>query len=189
MHLNALSYYADFFIAAGLIVLFADLATLEPTWLAMTIWVSGACFGVMALTPVEYVVHRWVYHRVGYFREVHNAHYAEPNAYIGAPPILGVALILGLVFLPLASTNSNLAGGVTAGFLFGYMGYMLVHHAAHYWTLTPSSWLHACRRHHALHHHHSEDCNFGIITSLWDIVFQTSHDRRRRRRKLGKSLM
>jgi sterol desaturase/sphingolipid hydroxylase (fatty acid hydroxylase superfamily) len=73
-------------------------------------------------------------------------------------------------------TGSDLiaASSLTTGVLAGYVGYMLVHHAAHYWTVSPGSWLNQARRHHALHHYHSETFNFGITTSIWDHVFGTA---------------
>jgi sterol desaturase/sphingolipid hydroxylase (fatty acid hydroxylase superfamily) len=174
MRLSKLGYYLDFFLSGALIAAFAVSAAMLPTWTMMSWWVAYAVAGCAAWTFIEYTVHRWLYHSAPYFRDVHDAHHAEPNAHIGAPPVICIALIFALFFAPLATANFTAASGVTTGILIGYMAYMLTHHAAHAWQPVPGSWLYEARRHHALHHFRSEECNFGITTSLWDHVFRTA---------------
>ena len=174
MRLSQFGYYVDFFISLALIAAMVGLAIILPTWLMRGQWAMFALVGSAGWTFIEYVVHRWLYHHVPFFRDVHAAHHAEPNAYIGAPPIVGIVLIFAVFFVPPAGIDLTAASGLTTGVLVGYVGYMLVHHAAHYWTVNPGSWLHQARRHHALHHYHSETCNFGITTSIWDHVFKTA---------------
>ena len=41
--------------------------------------------GVALWTLIEYVTHRMIYHRVAAFKKYHEAHRADPQAYIGAP--------------------------------------------------------------------------------------------------------
>jgi len=133
-----------------------------------------SALGLALWTLVEYAVHRWLYHSVPYFKDVHDAHHAEPNAHIGAPPVVCVALIFAIFFAPFANTHFTAACGLTTGILIGYMAYMLMHHAAHAWSPKPGTWLHGARRHHALHHFRAEECNFGITTAFWDHVFGTA---------------
>jgi len=174
MRLSKLSYYADFFISLAIIAVMASLAAVLPTWLRRGEWVLFVVAGALAWTFIEYLVHRWLYHHAPFFREMHDMHHNEPHAHIGAPPIIGIVLIFAIFYAPLLTVNAIAASGVTVGILIGYVGYMVVHHAAHYWSMPQSSWLYQLRRHHALHHHHAEDCNFGITTSLWDRVFGTA---------------
>ena len=178
MRLSKFGYYADFFISAALIAIFTGTALLQPllqpSWTNVAVWVTYLAFGALAWTFIEYLVHRWLYHSVPYFKDVHDAHHAEPNAHIGAPPVVCVVLIFALFFAPLAPSNLMAASGLTTGILTGYMAYMLMHHAAHAWSPEPGTWLYGARRHHALHHFRSEDCNFGITTSFWDHVFGTA---------------
>jgi sterol desaturase/sphingolipid hydroxylase (fatty acid hydroxylase superfamily) len=180
MRLSPLGYYADFFISLALIAGLAFAALIEGTLHQGMQWVVCFLSGFLVWTFLEYLVHRVLYHSVPYFEELHDAHHAEPNAYIGAPPIIGIVLLLLLFFVPALAISFVAASGVTSGVLAGYMAYMLIHHAAHYWNLPPSSWLYRLRRHHALHHHRDDHGNYGITTSFWDYVFGTSLERRRR---------
>ncbi len=173
MRLSKLGYYADFFISLLLIVVSIGVATFD-TRLNGAKWLLCVGLGAAAWTLIEYMIHRWIYHRVPYFRGLHEAHHAEPGADIGAPPIIGVVLILTVFYAPAATTSFVIASGLTTGVLAGYSAYMLVHHADHHWTPRPTSWLFRARRRHALHHHHSDLCNFGITTSVWDRLFGTA---------------
>lgn len=174
MRLSNFGYYADFFICVALIIVMVGLAIILPTWSMRGLWAMFASFGAVGWTLIEYVVHRWLYHRVPFFRDAHAAHHAEPNTYIGAPPIVAIVLIFAVFFAPLARSDLITASGLTTGVLIGYVVYMLAHHAAHYWPVSPGSLLYQARRRHALHHHHSETVNFGVTTSIWDRVFGTA---------------
>ncbi len=185
MRLSPLAYYADFFISLALIVGFAATVLADGTLPQAAQWTGAFVLGVLAWTFIEYLVHRILYHNVPWFERMHDAHHAEPNAFIGAPPIIGVVGIVALFFVPLYFVSFIVASGVTAGILAGYMGYMLIHHAAHYWNVSPSSPLYFLRRHHALHHHHHDLGNYGIVTSFWDHVFGTSLEGRRRGARLN----
>jgi sterol desaturase/sphingolipid hydroxylase (fatty acid hydroxylase superfamily) len=58
------------------------------------------------------------------------------------------------------------------GLMAGYMAFIVVHHAVHRWSLGPGSGLYEAKMRHVVHHSFN-DCNFGVITSFWDIVFRT----------------
>lgn len=173
MRLSSLAYFADFGITAALIVALAGIAAPWATWLQAGQWALWVGLGAVGWTLIEYGVHRWIYHSVPYFREMHDAHHAEPDAHIGAPPVIGAALILAVCFVPLLSTSIVLASGITTGVLTGYLAYMAVHHAGHHWTLPPAFWLAQAGQHHALHHYASGEHNFGITTVFWDVAFGT----------------
>lgn len=176
MRLSSIAYYADFAIAAAGICALAYASGIdsESTTRSALTWLLCAALGFIAWTLFEYVVHRVLYHAVPMFKDVHDAHHREPNAFIGAPPVVGPLMISAITYLPLSLWSPGVASGATAGMLLGYMAYMLIHHAAHFWNPRPGSWLHGARRHHALHHFRDEDGNFGITTSLWDHVFGTA---------------
>ncbi len=173
MHLSKLSYYGDFVICMVLISISAAMAAMY-TWTNMSIWLFAVVLGFVIWTFLEYVIHRWIYHQVPYFKERHAAHHADPDADIGAPPVIGIVLIFLVFYVPLATSGTAIANGVTTGVLLGYSAYMLVHHADHHWTSKPGSWLYAARRQHALHHHNSELGHFGITSTLWDRVLGTA---------------
>ena len=174
MHLSKLSYYADFFICLALTALLAAGAIEPVSWRNGVTWLVSVGVGAMSWTLIEYSFHRWLYHSVPVIRDLHAAHHAQPNAYIGAPPLIAIVLILLVFYAPVVSTSALAASGLTSGMLLGYMAYMLVHHASHYWRSPASPWLRRARLHHALHHHHSDAINFGITTAFWDQVFGTA---------------
>jgi sterol desaturase/sphingolipid hydroxylase (fatty acid hydroxylase superfamily) len=174
MRLSTISYYADFFLAAGFILFLA--ASMAPGLSAIGAAQAAGCVaaGFALWTALEYFVHRVLYHHVPFFRELHDAHHQEPRGFIGAPPVIGIALILAITYLPVVMVHEIAAQGMTIGMLAGYMGYMLLHHSAHHWNPRKGSWLWRARRHHALHHHLGLEGNYGIVTSFWDHVFGTA---------------
>ncbi len=174
MRLNAVSYYADFFLsAAAILILAADVVT-QVTPLQLVQFVACVAAGFAVWTDLEYFVHRVLYHNVPYFKELHDAHHAEPNAFVGAPPVIALVMIFALTYVPVVTISKLAASGLTIGMLIGYMAYMLLHHAAHYWKLPTRSWLYRICRHHALHHYHRVEGNYGITTGFWDRVFGTA---------------
>ncbi len=107
MRLNALAYYADFFISFALILMLAGMALWDATLYDRGQWVACALAGFTLWTLLEYFVHRVLYHNVPYFVEMHDAHHAEPNAFIGAPPIIGVVLIFAAVLCADRAASSS----------------------------------------------------------------------------------
>ena len=175
MRLTTVGYYADFAIGLALIAWLAGMEVLaDGSLFHAIIWLNYVAMGFAVWTLVEYGVHRLIYHHVPFFERMHDAHHAEPNAFIGAPPVLGPVLILLMVYVPAHAVNPSIGNGVTSGVVGGYLAYMLVHHAVHHWNLSTTSWLYGTRHHHALHHHHSEVANFGVTTAFWDHVFGTA---------------
>ena len=174
MRLSSLAYYSDFYISAALITVMASIAAMTANWINGGYWVAYIVLGAVTWTLLEYLIHRWIYHQAPYFRDLHDAHHRAPADHIGSPPVIGIALIYVVFFLPIAPVSPIAAGGITTGVLLGYMGYMLVHHADHYWKPEPSSPMYKLCRHHALHHHRSDEGNFGITTIFWDQAFGTA---------------
>jgi sterol desaturase/sphingolipid hydroxylase (fatty acid hydroxylase superfamily) len=174
-----MSYYADFVIVPLLIAVLAVSAPIgvSQAWLAA--WAGWAVGGYAAWTVFEYMVHRFVYHRVPLFKRIHDAHHADPAGLIGAPPVIGPAMLMLLWYTPMTGIGPVAASGFAAGGLVGYFAYMVVHHAAHHWRPSPGTWLWRLRRHHAQHHHAAEDGNFGIVTSIWDHLLGTAVRSRR----------
>lgn len=182
MRLSKLAYFADLYISPVAIAVLMLLALSGGAVRAAPIYGLGLFSGVLAWTLIEYIVHRYLYHHFPVLSDLHDAHHAEPDSYIGAPAIIGVVMIgvLGLATWPLL--GMTLSFGFTSGLFAGYIGYMLVHHGSHHWNPEPGTWLYALKRHHALHHHRSEGCNFGIVSSFWDRVFGTAYAHRERPR-------
>lgn len=180
MQLSRLSYFADFIICPILIVLLAAISLNGEGSIGVAEWAVAFAGGVVFWTFGEYLIHRYLYHHVAYFEQYHDAHHDAPEALIGAPSVIAPALTFAVVFAPLWPLGLTIACGGTAGFLLGYCGYMLAHHASHHWTSKPGSYLFHLRQHHARHHYAHDLCNFGVSTAVWDHVFGTVLERRRR---------
>jgi sterol desaturase/sphingolipid hydroxylase (fatty acid hydroxylase superfamily) len=180
MRLSAGAYYADFFLgAAAMLYLIVDMGA-QVSIVQVGQRVGLVTLGFASWTLFEYLVHRTLYHHVTFFKDQHEAHHAEPSAFIGAPPVVGIVLIFAICYLPFVELNMVVGSCLTIGMLVGYMAYMLLHHAAHHWKLPENSWLDSARRHHALHHYHRLEGNYGITTSFWDNLFGTALEPSRR---------
>jgi len=62
---------------------------------------------------------------------------------------------------------------IFAGLLLGYLAFIVVHYAVHRWPIEPNSWLYSAKMRH-LTHHRFDNCNYGVTTIFWDIVFRTN---------------
>jgi sterol desaturase/sphingolipid hydroxylase (fatty acid hydroxylase superfamily) len=181
MNLSKALYFGDFLASPIAIIVLAAVALAGRDIETAGLWVLALLVGVGAWTLVEYVVHRWVYHRVAFFEKFHDAHHADPRALIGAPSFFSVGVVLGVFFVPLLAVGLVPASGFASGALLGYIGYMMVHHVSHHVEPKPGSLLYRARIRHMAHHYHATPGNYGVTTSFWDRVFSTSLERRRRR--------
>lgn len=171
MRLTKCSYYADFALYPALVAALS-LHTLwrAPSNLAAQ-WVLAMLGGVLTWTLLEYLLHRVVLHHIQPFKRLHELHHARPLDLIGTPSWVSVTLFFA-VWLTLGhETQPGVAGGMTAGLMLGYLGYVLVHWAVHSLRARPGSWLFHAKVRHALHHHAQVPCNFGVSTGAWDAVF------------------
>jgi sterol desaturase/sphingolipid hydroxylase (fatty acid hydroxylase superfamily) len=139
-----------------------------------------ALAGMAGWTFVEYVLHRFVLHRVAPFRTWHAEHHRRPTALVCTPTILSAGLIIALVFVPgLIVGGLWPACAVTFGMLTGYLAYAIVHHAVHHWHFD-NAWLGRRKRSHALHHGGiHRPGNFGVTSAFWDHVCRSHHARQR----------
>ena len=175
MQLTRSLYFGDFIAGPFVITTLAVLA-LAPGQVGLTrvlLWLLALAAGGASWTLIDYVVHRWIYHRVPAFEKFHDAHHAAPRELIGAPSFLSIGVILALIFAPLLAVGLTFASGFTSGMLVGYTGYILVHHATHHWACRPGTLLYHARTRHMVHHYHGRPGNYGVVTSFWDRAFAT----------------
>jgi sterol desaturase/sphingolipid hydroxylase (fatty acid hydroxylase superfamily) len=173
MQLTRAAYFADFyvypFVVASLVALAIRAAPYHGASLALAFLV-----GLGAWTLLEYLVHRWVFHRAPWIRRQHEAHHDDPKALVGTPTWLSLVVYLALVLLPsVLAAGLALGSSFTAGLLLGYLWYAAAHYGSHYWHPGPRTYLSSIKRRHALHHHVDCHGNFGVTTPLWDHVFRT----------------
>ena len=148
MNQSRIGYYADLFfypIVVGGFLLY-DLSG-EGFALHMRGWAAFVC-GALLWTLVEYLLHRFVYHKVAVVRDLHGMHHAHPNDFVGAPiwvSVVGFASFLSLLAL---LWDVEIACGLTGGLMIGYVSYLLAHDAVHRWRLGERSWM----RNHRLRH-------------------------------------
>ena len=175
---SKLAYFFDlFFYVASPLVLAVILYMFSPadsrqTYFFLAIW------GWALWTLIEYLLHRFVLHRVEPFKQWHHQHHLKPKSRVGLPTALSMGLIFFFIFSPsYAVMNAWYALSLTCGFLIGYAIYTHIHHAAHHYKHL-NQWLQTRQREHAMHHASltkadAQGCNFGVSTHLWDRVFGT----------------
>lgn len=135
------------------------------------VWAACLLTGIALWTPIEYVVHRYVLHRLA----PHYQHHDEPEtlAYIFAPLWLsgGFALALwGLLWL--ATGSWQRAALVEAGTVSGYLFYEALHVRMHS-PIAGGRLLRVLRKHHFYHHFADDSRCYGVTSPVWDYVFRT----------------
>jgi sterol desaturase/sphingolipid hydroxylase (fatty acid hydroxylase superfamily) len=85
MRQGPLGYFADMVASPLLAGGLSMFALTHFTNFALLRWLATVMLGVALWTFIEYATHRVIYHRVAAFKKYHEAHHADPQAYIGAP--------------------------------------------------------------------------------------------------------
>jgi sterol desaturase/sphingolipid hydroxylase (fatty acid hydroxylase superfamily) len=144
--------------------------------------------GVLAWTLAEYMLHRFVFHwisdtpagrRIHFL--VHGVHHDFPGDKDRLVMPLGFSIPLAVVFYATfyAMLGRAVAEPYFAGFVFGYLMYDGSHYAIHHFRMQSkiSSFL---KKHHMRHHHADHDGGFGVSSPLWDLVFRTMPEPKKR---------
>lgn len=179
-----LSHYA-----VSIYVVLAVITGIWGIWVRHSWWqFLGSLALVAILYPtVEFCLHRFVLHgRYLYkssltsalWRRLHYDHHRDPSdmsVLIGAPyttipAILAITLPLGFLFDGLPGMLTMAFGGFIAVII-----YELNHTAAHLQVNFKSATMAYMRRHHALHHFHNEQGNYGIVTNVVDKAVGTEY--------------
>jgi sterol desaturase/sphingolipid hydroxylase (fatty acid hydroxylase superfamily) len=129
--------------------------------------------GYLAFTFLEYVIHRFLLHRIGFLWREHVKHHVDPDAETLTPvhQSLGVALVVGLpLFFALGPA---LASAAVAGGYVGFIAFRMLHDLMHVLEFAEGDLLLPLYRFHEGHHRDGEK-NFGVTTRLWDRVFGTA---------------
>jgi sterol desaturase/sphingolipid hydroxylase (fatty acid hydroxylase superfamily) len=175
---------------------FGDFVTV-PLAIVFFVYLGGryrldlVLLGIAAWTLLEYLVHRIVLHRYDVGRrleQLHQLHHAHPSDPDSERSSLSTPLIAGPVgWLLIAIAGVEDGSAIFAGLLLGYLAFIAVHDAVHRRPITPNSWLYPAKMRHLLHHRF-ENCNYGVTTMVWDIVFRTSASRAPIFRRMTKAL-
>jgi sterol desaturase/sphingolipid hydroxylase (fatty acid hydroxylase superfamily) len=156
-------YFADFFITPP-ITLGLLIVSLQGFDLWWPVKFAG---GMLIWSFYEYMAHRFIAHRVPYFREAHALHHQAQRDYISLHPIMSLAMYGA--FWMLFGFGS---GAISVGFSTGYVVYSFAHTAFHYATIEPGHFMYGLKMRHVLHHR--ADCNYGVVTGFWDRIFGTT---------------
>jgi sterol desaturase/sphingolipid hydroxylase (fatty acid hydroxylase superfamily) len=159
-------HFGDFVTVPLAILIFVEPAGLHRLPLVL------ASFVVWTL--LEYLVHRFVFHRHSLAGRLHELHHAHPNDPDSERSSLSTPLLaLPIGSLLIAATGVEDGSAIFAGLLLGYLIFITVHYAVHRWTIGPNSWLYPAKIRH-LTHHRLENCNYGVTTIFWDMIFRTN---------------
>lgn len=175
MTLTKVGYYKDFVVYPAALAALAMLGLVTTTAQGRLIWLAVFLCGTALWTLIEYLLHRFVLHRLPYIRELHEAHHNDQMALIGTPTWLSAFAIVGIAFLPLSFIfDLTITVGLTSGLMLGYLWYISAHHVIHHWQSKPGTYGYRLKRRHMLHHHFDPSGNFGVTSGLWDKVFRTN---------------
>lgn len=171
---SLLAYRLDFVLyTAAVLSLGGFLLGLTPAPMAWPV-AGYALLGLVAWSPLEYALHRFVLHGIPPFKRWHQAHHANPMAPICSPTLLSAGAILLFCYLPAWWVlGAWRATGLTLGVLVGYLLYAVTHHALHHWR-APWPWLRRRKSAHAYHHHTHASSHFGVTTGVWDQIAGTT---------------
>jgi sterol desaturase/sphingolipid hydroxylase (fatty acid hydroxylase superfamily) len=170
-----IGYFADFILYTMLLLALVAL-TPRGSQSDRLIWLGAAIAGAGSWTLVEYLMHRFVFHRMPLIADLHHAHHAEPRAYLSTPTWLSFLVLGGVFFLPIWRLFTlNIAFGALSGLIFGWLWYGVVHHVIHHRRPRRLAIaLKAASHRHLRHHSDHGSGNFGVTTQLWDYVFGTN---------------
>jgi sterol desaturase/sphingolipid hydroxylase (fatty acid hydroxylase superfamily) len=164
--MRQLRYFGDFVTVPLAIVIFVGIAGAYRLHLFLA--------GVVVWTLLEYLVHRIVFHRYFAGQRLHWLHHDRPNDPEAERSSLSTPLIaFPIGFLLIVAAGVEDGSAIFAGLLLGYLTFIIVHHAVHRRLIKPNSWLHSAKLRH-LTHHRFDNCNYGVTTIFWDIVFRTN---------------
>jgi sterol desaturase/sphingolipid hydroxylase (fatty acid hydroxylase superfamily) len=167
-------YYADFVVYGTLLVGLVTF-TSRGGRSDQFLWIAAAIAGAAGWTLVEYLLHRFVLHRMPLISDLHHAHHVAPRAYLGTPTWASLPVLAGIFFLPLWRLWSlDVACGAFSGIIAGWLWYGIVHHVIHHRRPRPLAIaLRATSHRHLLHHSPYLSGNFGVTTAVWDHLFGT----------------
>jgi sterol desaturase/sphingolipid hydroxylase (fatty acid hydroxylase superfamily) len=137
-----------------------------PTTIALAL-----AAGLLLWTPIEYVTHRYLLHRIA----PHFQHHDEPTVleYLFAPLWLSSTFAVALWgILTLALHSWQRAALVEAGTISGYLFYEALHIRIHS-QAAGGVLLRFWRKHHYYHHFADDTRCYGVTSPVWDVVFRT----------------
>jgi sterol desaturase/sphingolipid hydroxylase (fatty acid hydroxylase superfamily) len=170
--LSKRAYYADFVLipaGIGAAVVYLFMSYRVP----LDIFASAILIGVIGWSLAEYLIHRFIFHRIEPLKHQHHLHHIAPVEYIGASSLATGAAFAGLLIGSVWLLGPVLGLGFAIGVAAGYYAYIALHDCFHHHKrLTPGSVVWRLYQNHEWHHRRVR-ANFGVSSPLWDILFHT----------------
>lgn len=148
--------------------------------------VAGFFLGVFAWTLAEYLMHRFLYHKIKdasfssgiqyIFHGIHHKYPTDESRLV--LPVVPSLLIASFFFGLFYAFMGAFAFVFSSGFLIAYITYMNIHYKIH--KSSPSKNYRFWWEHHNIHHYEQHDRAFGVSSPLWDYVFGTMPEKDRR---------
>lgn len=186
--LGLLSYYKirNKPVPAGICLLFFGVITVPPTttlfflvnkhWMFQVIAFAG---GLFCWTFIEYFVHRFLMHshnKDEYHKSDHFHHHTNPTKiFTGTTKrIIYTATAIGFT---IASIMLNSYLLLPAGVLIGFAVYINMHRVLH--SRMATKWFGRLQRFHMQHHFAETEKCFGVTSTWWDRLFNTTGTRKK----------
>lgn len=153
----------------------------SPSW-----WIGACAFllGVLTWSLIEYVIHRWVYHRrirAAKVRWILDAFHIHHHRNLTDYKVLnaGFLLVYPLFFIIgslaiLIIRDWSISAWYVLGILLYYFTYEIIHYLIHYKQYRVG-YMGFIQQYHLYHHFNNWNVNFGNTTSLWDRLLNTYH--------------
>jgi hypothetical protein len=142
-----------------------------PAWQLVVAFAGG----MASWTLVEYLVHRFVFHRL--LPHAHAKHHQKPldPKYLHGPTHIVVATWLTalVVYVPLLGWSLGLVA--VAGLNLAFLGFELLHAVVHQQGGHPL--LRPAKHWHAHHHHVNGQTGHGFVSPVWDLWLGTWPER------------
>ena len=149
--------------------------------------VAAFAVGCLVWSLVEYLVHRFLFHRTfAATREgqvaaflTHGYHHAYPRdpTRLVLPPLVSVPLAIAFFVLAHGVLGGGAVDVAYGGFVAGYVAYDSMHYVVHH-TRRKTGVIGWLRRYHLLHHHENLPARYGVSSPLWDYVLGTFREAR-----------
>ena len=144
--------------------------------LRANIFAAAGCyvFGVFSFTLLEYVFHRFVYHKGNTLAHTgHLMHHESPKLLLGMPWFITSGIFWVMWYVLAVHYHIQFVMSFFGGLLTGYFIYCAFHHAEHHYQIT-NTWFRELTKHHNIHHS-LKDVNFGVTNRVWDRIFGTNY--------------
>ncbi|QLE78474.1 fatty acid hydroxylase family protein [Francisella sp. Scap27] len=165
-------YWSDFYIYPLFILLFIAIGIKYisiNTFIIPLLYI----FGIIFWSFIEYIVHRFLFHRFAFLKKLHDAHHNKPTELIGTPTYMSLPIYTVMMFLPLyLFFGLGISSVIYSGILTGAFLYFFIHHSTHHIKSRKGALLFYFKKHHSLHHLDSTQ-NYSVTLPIWDRIFRT----------------